>query len=230
MFGLKMREVFAVPSGKILAGHDAKQLELRMLAHYIGDQEYVGRVTTTDKSQDAHTLAAAAAGSGDRDFGKAVNYAIIYGAGDPRLGALVGGSREDGERIRAAVYALIPGLERLVRAAKDAARRGHLVGLDGRKLYVRDQRVSALNTLIQGGGAVYMKRTMKFLDELIRPSWHKVIDMHDEAQWEIPDTEEERDHFKSAVLEAFQRGNEFYELRCPQEPDVKYGHTWAETH
>lgn len=154
-FGLEMRSVFVAPPGKILAGYDAKQLELRKLAHYIGDKDYVERVTTTDKSRDAHTLAAQAAGSGDRDLGKGINYALIYGAGDPRLGSLVGGSREDGERIRATIYGLIPGLERLVRAAKEAGRRGHLIGLDGRKLYLRTGPRgvgSPLNTLIQGGG------------------------------------------------------------------------------
>lgn len=231
-FGKEMRGVFGVPPGKILAGYDAKQLELRMLAHYIGDQEYVGRVTTTDKSRDAHTLAAQAAGSGDRDLGKGINYALIYGAGDPRLGALVGGTREDGERIRAAIYALIPGLERLVRAAKEASRRGYLIGLDGRKLFIRDNRTSALNTLIQGGGAIYMKRVTEILDQYgsVMDGWHKVLDMHDEAQWEIPDTEYNRVAFEQKVRLSFEKANEFYNLRCPQEPDVKFGYDWSATH
>lgn len=75
-----------------------------------------------------------------------------------------------------------------------------------------------------------MKKVTEILDTIAHKDWHKVIDMHDEAQWEIPDTEQEKDSFKSAVLEAFQRANEHYNLRCPQEPDVKYGRTWAETH
>lgn len=231
-FGQQMRELFTVPQGKILAGYDAKQLELRVLAHYIGDQEYVGRVTTTDKSRDAHTLAAQAAGSGDRDLGKGINYALIYGAGDRRLGELIGGSEADGARVRAELYRSIPGLERLVRAAKDAARRGHVIGLDGRKFFIRTVLGSPLNTIIQGGGSVYMKRVCSILDGLLShlPGYHKVIDMHDEAQWEIPDTEADRRSFHEAVSQSFVEANKFYNLRCPQEPDVKYGHTWAETH
>lgn len=230
-FGKETRELFVASTGKTLAGFDAKQLELRMLAHYIGDKEYVERVTTTDQSRDAHVLAAQAAGSGDRDLGKGINYALIYGAGDARLGSLVGRDQNYGARIREELYRRIPGLERIIRAAKTASQRGHLVGLDGRKLYIRTMKTSALNTLIQGAGAVYMKRVAIILDELIqgRP-YFKVLDMHDEAQFEIPDTEQDKDQFKSFVLKAFQRANEFYGLRCPQEPDVKFGYNWAETH
>jgi hypothetical protein len=229
--GKEMRGLFVAAPGKILAGYDAKQLELRILAHYIGDQDYVERVTTTDKSRDAHVLAAAAAGSGDRDLGKNINYALIYGAGDRRLGSLVGGGSEGGERIRAELYRSIPGLERLIRAAKTAAQRGHLIGLDGRKFYIRGV-VSPLNTLIQGGGSIYMKRVTAMLDSLggELPGWNKVLDMHDEAQWEIPDTEYDKLCFKDKVEYAFQKANEYYNLRCPQEPDVKFGYTWAETH
>jgi DNA polymerase I-like protein with 3'-5' exonuclease and polymerase domains len=231
-FGKEMRAMFVAPPGKILAGYDAKQLELRMLAHYIGDQEYVERVTTTDQSRDAHVLAAAAAGSGDRDFGKSINYALIYGAGDERLGSLAGAGKDRGAEIRAELYRVIPGLERIIRGAKAASQRGHLIGLDGRKFYIRSQRISPLNTLIQGGGSIFMKRVSVILDRLARDyaGWAKVVDMHDEAQWEIPDTEESKGLFKSCVLEAFKRANEHYNLRCPQEPDVKYGKDWSCTH
>jgi hypothetical protein len=231
-YGKEIRGLFVASPGKILAGYDAKQLELRILAHYIGDQDYVERVTTTDKSRDAHTLAAQAAGSGNRDLGKGINYALIYGAGDARLGSLAGGDTGTGASIRAELYRLIPGLERIVRAAKAAAQRGHLIGLDGRKHFIRTTIASPLNTLIQGGGSVYMKRVTIILDELMagEDGYHKVVDMHDEAQWEIPDTEEAKGIFKSAVHEAFERANEFFNLRCPQEPDVKFGNSWEDTH
>ena len=187
--------------------------------------------STTDKSRDAHVLAADAAGSRDRDLGKGINYALIYGAGDPRLGSLVGGGAADGERIRAKLYQLIPGLERLIRGSKTAAQRGHVLGLDGRKFYIRSVKGSPLNTVIQGGGSLFMKRTAVILDRLLADlPFHKVVDMHDEAQWEIPDTQESRKQFEDAVLQAFKQGTEYYELRCPQEPDVKFGYTWAETH
>ena len=72
-------------------------------------------------------------------------------------------------------------------------------------------KTSPLNTLIQGGGSVYMKRVTIILEQLVHGvPYKKVIDMQDEAQFEIPDTEQDKDRFKSFVLEAFQRANEFY--------------------
>lgn len=231
ILGKEIRALFGVPPGKILAGYDAKQLELRILAHYIGSEEYNERVTTTDKSRDAHRLAAEAAGTSDRDLGKTVNYAFIYGAGDKKLGGVLGGGATDGARIRSRIYELVPGLERLVSTAKRAARKGYLIGLDGRKLYVRSNLTSPLNTLIQGGGAVFMKHSTVALDDLVkqyRLDAHKVIDMHDEAQWEI--YPEDKEIFNQLVQNAFKQAGDELKLRCPQEADVKTGLNWTETH
>lgn len=227
-FGNEMRSLFAVPSGKILVGYDAASLELRILAHYIGNEEYNERITTKDKSQDAHTLAAKAAGLDDRDVGKTINYALIYGAGDTKLGTIIGGSTAEGIRLRKDLYDRIPGLGRLVDRAKSASKRGYVLSLDGRRLYTRS-RVSPLNTLIQGGGSIFMKTAAVKLDELARDlDAFKVVDMHDEAQWEChPD---QVDALSSYIHEAFAYACSHLNLRCPQEAEVKVGTNWAETH
>ena len=83
---------------------------------------------------------------------------------------------------------------------------------------------------------MYMKRVAAFLHQYTRKEpppyhdYHKVVDMHDEAQWEIPNREECKEEFSMLVQCAFEEANEFYKLRCPQEPDVLFGYTWAETH
>ena len=226
--GAEMRGLFAAPPGKILVGYDAASLELRILAHYIGNPEYNEKITSKDKSQDAHTLAARAAGSDDRDLGKTINYALIYGAGDAKLGDIIGGSPEEGRNLRENLYREIPGLGNLVDKAKSAARRGYIITLDGRKLYLRN-RVSPLNTLIQGGGAVFMKTVAVHLDELTEGlDAKKVIDMHDEAQWECHPADV--DALSSCINEAFARACRDLSLRCPQEAEIKVGKNWAETH
>ena len=231
--GKEIRSLFCVPTGRVLVGYDAKALELRMLAHYIGNEEYNERVTTTNKSRDAHVLAAAAGGSDNRDLGKTINYALIYGAGDKKLGAIIGGSEADGLRLRTTLYASIPGLEDLVSRAKAASKRGHLIGLDGRKLYLRE-RVSPLNTLIQGGGSIFMKTAAVHLDRLVRDRPYvdafKVIDMHDEAQWECEDEIFNIKVLEDLINQAFVYACDDLKLRCPQEPDVKVGKNWSETH
>jgi len=227
---LPMRHLFTVEKGHRLVGYDAASLELRILAHYINNDDYTKAVTSTDKSNDAHTLAARAAGSDDRDIGKIINYALIYGAGDRRLGSIVGGGAREGRAIRKKLYARIPGFEQLLRQVDAASRRGHLVSLDGRKLYLRGGK-SSLNTLIQGGGAVFMKTVAEQLDAatlILEIPGKKVCDMHDEAQWELPP--ESVEPFRAAVRISFENANALLELRCPQEAEVLVGTTWEETH
>lgn len=226
--GKELRSLFTVPANKRLVGYDAAALELRILAHYIGDEDYVRRVTTTDKSENAHTLAAEAAGVDSYDTGKTINYALIYGAGDAKLGSIIGGDVAEGQKLRDALYSKIPGFESLVTRAKGTARRGWLLGLDGRRLYLR-KRVSPLNTLIQGGGAIFMKTVAIELDELAKDlQSFKVIDMHDEAQWECPPSEVAT--LSDYVHQAFDRATAKLNLRCPMEAEVKVGKTWMETH
>ena len=228
-FGVEMRGLFTVPATKVLVGYDAAGLELRILAHYIGSEEYIQYVINPDKTQNAHTLAAKAAGSDDYDLGKTINYALIYGAGDRKLGSIIGAGPTDGALLRANLYLSVPGLEEFIARVKSAAKKGYLLGLDGRKLYLRP-RVAPQNTLIQGGGAVFMKTVAVILDRIMSviPSAFKVIDMHDEAQWEIYPDEEA--WIEIAITRAFNEANEILELKCPQEAEIKIGKTWAETH
>jgi len=227
--GFEMRSLFIATPGKILVGYDAKQLELRILAHYIGNDDYADRIINGTKDNDVHVLAARAGESNDRDVGKTINYALIYGARDARLGSIVGGSRATGAKIRAALYREIPGLESLVKGVDTAAKRGYLVGLDGRKVYVRSGK-SPLNSLIQSGGAICMKWIAAYLDDWIDEDGplKKVLDMHDEAQWEMPP--EDFNRFKGYVIDTFDECTKHFKLRCRLEADVKRGRSWAETH
>ena len=228
-YGNEIRSLFGVPNGKYLVGYDASSLELRMLAHYLGNEEYNDRVCSDDKSNDAHTLAARVAGSTNRDLGKTINYALIYGAGDLKLGAIIGGTKADGARLRKNLYDEIPGLGDLVARVQRAARRGYLVGIDGRKLWVRGEH-KALNTLIQAGGAVFMKTATVRLHQLAEglETAKKVVDIHDEAQWECG--EEEVPLLSKLIHTSFNLAEQDLELFCPQEAEVKVGKNWAETH
>lgn len=227
-YGKEIRALFAVPPGRTLVGYDAASLELRILAHYIGNEDYNESICSSDKNNDAHTLAARAAGSDDRELGKTINYALIYGAGDRKLGSIIGQDEAAGLKLRMELYNRIPGLERLVTRAKSASKKGYLTTLDGRRLYLR-QRVSPLNTLIQGGGAVFMKTVAAHLDHLaFGLDAVKVVDMHDEAQWEChPDAVEA---LSSHIHEAFDYACSHLNLRCPQEAEIKVGQNWMETH
>lgn len=197
-FGKEMREVFCVPDGYKQLGYDASGLELRCLAHYMNDPEYTDQIL----HGDIHTVNQEAAGLPTRDDAKTFMYALIYGAGDLKIGRIVGGNSKTGKELRYKFYKAIPALDRLLTTTKTVAGRGYLKGLDGRKIFVRSDH-SSLNSLLQCAGAVAMKYSMinlenwlvmegfkrdsKMLTDIYAstPLVTKVGDVHDEAQLQV---------------------------------------------
>ena len=78
--------------GNVLLGVDASGLEIRMLAHYMADEEFINEII----NGDIHTANQKAAGLESRDQAKTFIYAFIYGAGDAKIGSVVGGGKKLG--------------------------------------------------------------------------------------------------------------------------------------
>lgn len=225
---------YVPPHRRALLGYDGAGLELRMLAHYINDPEYTRQVI----EGDIHSYNQQLAGLPTRDDAKTFIYAFIYGGGDAKLGEIVGGGAKEGAELRARFLESCPKLQELIEATKEEAERnGYVIGLDGRKLKMRrdgNGRVmthKALNTKLQGAGAVVMKYAMVILDEQIREKnldALKVIDMHDEAQYDT----HPRDVQETAGLmsDCVRVAGEFLNLNCPLASDAIVGFSWAETH
>ena len=95
--------------GYKLVGVDASGLELRMLAHYMNDKDYTNEVI----NGDIHTSNQVAAGLGSRDEAKTFIYAFIYGAGNKKIGTIIGGTERDGERVKEKFLRATPSLRRL---------------------------------------------------------------------------------------------------------------------
>jgi hypothetical protein len=233
-FGYEMRSLFTVPQGKRMVGHDASGLELRMLANYINDIVFTREVV----DGDIHTKNQNDAGLPTRDDAKTFIYAFIYGAGNLKIGRIIGGAEQDGAAIKRKFLKQNPKLASLIKSVQKAAGRGYLVGLDGRKIRLRRDKETgeiqthkALNTLLQSGGALVMKWSMIFLDQLLREAGlhsKKVIDMHDEGQSEVP-TEEATIHAELAV-ESIRIAGRYLDLNCPLDGEAKIGLNWAQTH
>lgn len=142
-----------------------------------------------------------------------------------------------GEDVKKKFLSFNPNLEDLIKRVQKAAERGYLMGLDGRRIRMRrgdDGKVAthkALNTLLQTAGAVVMKHSIVILDRLIKEhglSSKKVIDMHDEAQFEcLP---EEADAHGQLAIQSIKEAGELLELNCPLDAEYKIGRNWAETH
>ncbi|MBW6066821.1 hypothetical protein KZ856_06890 [Pseudomonas aeruginosa] len=161
----------------------------------------------------------------------------MYGAGDAKIGTIIGGTRADGARLRAQFLEANPDLAALIERVKQEAERGYLEGLDGRKLTMRRSESGdvmihkALNTLLQAAGAIVMKWAMVLLDERVRRlnlrAW-KVLDIHDEGQWEChpDDLLALRRQMEVCVRDA----GELLGVNCPLASDSIAGRSWKDTH
>lgn len=225
-YGKECRTCWTVPSGTKLVGFDASGLELRMLAHYMDDKEF----TNVLLREDVHTRNQMAAGLADRDQAKTFIYAFLYGAGDAKIGTIVGGSARDGARLKERFLGNTPALESLRERVVRASGRGYIRGLDGRRLHVRSGH-AALNTLLQAAGAVVMKKALVILDKYAK-EWeldYKFIgNVHDEVQTEV--REAHADKFGWLGVECLKAAGIEFGLRCPLDGEYKIGTTWAETH
>lgn len=223
-YGKEMRSLFTVPNGYKLVGADAAQLELRMLAHYMNDEDYTNEIL----NGDIHSTNQRAAGLDTRDKAKTFIYAFLYGAGDAKIGSIVGGSSNDGRTLKARFLSNTPALAGLRQRVDDTVRqRGWLRGLDGRKLHIRSAH-SALNTLLQSAGAVVMKQALIHLVDTCQLRYKLVGNIHDEIQAEVH--EEDAHAFGQQMVQSIRMTEKSLGLRCPMDGDYKVGLTWADTH
>jgi DNA polymerase I-like protein with 3'-5' exonuclease and polymerase domains len=215
-----------VPEGKKLVGFDASGLELRMLAHYMKDEDYTNEII----NGDIHTANQRLAGLESRNQAKTFIYALLYGAGDEKLGSVAGGGRNAGKKLRESFLRNLPSFAALKERVSNASARGYLTGLDGRRLLVRSEH-SALNTLLQAAGAIVMKKALVILDDYAK-LWkldYKIIgNIHDEVQTEVAEKDAEK--FGWLAVECLKAAGIEFNLRCPLDGEYKVGTTWAETH
>jgi DNA polymerase I-like protein with 3'-5' exonuclease and polymerase domains len=226
VYGKECRDCWIVPEGRKLVGADASGLELRMLAHYMNDQEF----TDVLLKEDIHTRNQVASGLATRPQAKTFIYAFLYGAGDAKIGSIVGGTARDGSELRQRFLRNTPALETLRTRVGTASKRGWLKGLDGRKLWVRSEH-SALNTLLQAAGAIVMKKALVLLDEQAKSlglDYKLIGNIHDEIQSEV--ATEQAEMFGKLAVESIKEAGLSFELRCPLDGEYQVGDTWAETH
>jgi len=227
IYGAECRNLWTVEKGCKLVGIDASGLELRMLAHYMNDNEYTNEVV----SGDIHTANQTAAGLETRNQAKTFIYAFLYGAGAAKIGKIVGGSAKEGQKLITNFLRNTPKLERLrEKVSKAYAARGVLQAIDGRKLLVRSEH-SAVNTLLQGAGAIVMKKALVLLQKDLtnrKIPFKFVVNVHDEWQIEVP--EQYAEEVGQSGVRAIQNAGLEFKMNCPLTGEYKIGDTWKETH
>ena len=226
-YGEDCRDLWIVEKGYKLVGIDASGLELRMLAHYMEDDAYIYEVT----QGDIHTANQKAAGLETRSQAKTFIYAFLYGAGAAKIGKVVGAGAREGQKLIDSFLENTPKLralrEKVARISKSS---GSLPGLDGRRLYIRSDH-AALNTLLQGAGAIVMKQALVILDERLSKlgvDYKFVANVHDE--WQIEVEEAYADMVGKLGVQAIEEAGRVLKMRCPLTGAYKVGNSWKETH
>jgi len=230
--GEECRKLWKCPEGKAIVGCDASGLELRMLSHYMSKYDG-GKYGEIVVNGDIHTENMKAAGLETRDQAKTFIYAFIYGAGNAKIGLIAGGDSRLGGELKDNFLSTLPALKRLIDDVQMASKRGHLLGLNGRKLFVREEH-KALNVLLQGAGALVMKYYLVELDKELSKKYRTGIDyefvgnIHDEVAIEV--TEEFAEDVAKHCQNTFHKLKSLLNLSVELDGEPKIGKNWSEVH
>ena len=227
-YGKECRDCWTVdnPYTHSIVGTDASGLELRCLAHLMNDTTFTDILLTGD----IHTHNMQMAGLTDRDQAKTFIYAFMYGAGASKIGQIVGAGAKEGQQLINKFLSSMPALKRVRDAVTKAASKGTIKGIDGRRLHIRSPH-SALNTLIQGAGAVVCKVWLCNMNKRISRTGidaKLVASIHDEYQFEV--SNKVINKFGQLTKDAMKDTEKQLQMRCPLDNEWKVGKTWAETH
>lgn len=226
-YGPECRELFTVPPGFSLVGADLSGIELRCLAHFLQDN---GAYAKEILEGDIHSSNAQQMGV-SRDEAKTAIYCMIYGGGDRRLGEAVGGGAREGKALRDRFYHNNPAFRNLLVAVKNAVRsRGHLTGLDGRKIVARSEH-GQLNVLLQSAAALIAKKWVQLIDQKIREQnldAQIIAFVHDEVQIQVKgDADYVGNHI---ALESAREAGEHFRIKIPIDAEYSVGARWRDTH
>jgi DNA polymerase I len=190
------------PEGRKLVIADYSQIELRILAEFSGDQ---GFIDAFKSGADLHRVTAAQVFNvaldqvtrEQRDFAKRLNFGVVYGIGAQRFSIMTGLTVPAAEDVLRRYFATYRGLDTYLREAANRAVRdrqartasGRLVRfrfdeLDRQQISMTQR--NGKNTPIQGTSADILKRALRLLDDDLRGTSAKIVNIiHDEVVVEV---------------------------------------------
>jgi DNA polymerase-1 len=210
--GRRIRKGFVPSPGCVFLGVDYSQIELRVLAHFSGDEAFV---TAFTQGVDVHRQTAAVifdvavekVSAEQRAQAKTVNFATLYGQGPFSLARQLGISREEARAFIDTYFERFSGVRDFLDAQVEMAKAsGFVETLSGRRRYVPElksgnwnmrqfgERV-AQNTPIQGTAADMMKKAMIDVQAALDEAGVEarlLLQVHDELLLEVPEAEVEQ--------------------------------------
>ncbi len=241
--GRQIRAAFVASEGTELLSADYSQIELRLLAHFSGDELLV---RAFKNNEDIHTLTAsevfgvpaATMDKETRNRAKAVNFGIVYGISAFGLAAQLGIPQAEAKAYIDRYFARYSGVRAFIDKTLAAARKeGSVRTLFGRLRPIPDlesrnpnQRGfaerTAVNTPLQGTAADLIKLAMIRIDRALAERnlrTRMVLQVHDELIFEVPS--EEKSEIEALVRSEMEG---VAELRVPLVADLAFGPNWRD--
>ncbi len=244
--GREIRRAFvAGESGSVMMSADYSQIELRLMAHFSGDEHLVSAFR---EGLDIHAATAAKIfGIGveevtpdQRRVAKTANFGIMYGISAFGLSQRLRCPRQEAKKIIDDYFATFPTIRRYIDDTLAAARRdGFVETLFGRRRYIADINSSnatvrslaernAVNAPIQGSAADIIKLAMIGVDRRLREEGLKsrmVLQIHDELLLEVPAGETDR--VREILVGEMEN---VVKLSVPLTVECNYGKNWLDAH
>ena len=248
-FGKVMRSLFIAQPGWVLVGIDSVGNQIRQFAARMDDPKFTADVL--DPDTDIHSVNAQRAGLSSREVAKTFYYGMIFGSGDAKTGRIIGGSAEDGKRLKAQFFAGLPKMEdcisNLQAVWRGTAKKywnkkwnrmehrdGYIKGLDGRPIQVDSEHKVLVYTL-QSDEAIQMSIAYcRVHQQLLQAGfvygddYGIVLWMHDEIQIECKP--ELATQVGEIGRESIKWAGEYLNIPVPHEGQYKIGRTWRDTH
>lgn len=241
--GRRIRALFIPAPGNLLLSADYSQIELRVLAHYSGDEALINAFRN---NEDIHRITAAEVFSvfpelvtpEMRRAAKTVNFGIIYGISAYGLAKELGIGNKQAKEFIDRYFAKYPGVKRYIRKTVEKSkeqkyvttmlgRRRHIPDLKSRVRAVREfAERTAINTPIQGTAADIIKLAMIEVDSNIQAEktpCRMLLQVHDELIIEASEKEIKR--ISIMVKETMENA---VDLAVPLKVDIGWGVNWAE--
>lgn len=179
-----IKALFIARPGKVFLEADYKQAEIRVAAHYTKDPAVI---RIFDRNLDYHTETAKLLGI-DRQRAKVLNLAINYGAGVNALVKQIGIPEKEVKQILKDYHDKFPGFRKTSKAFELVAdERGYVRYWTGRRRHfdgLNSESRKAFNSVVQGGTAEMVRRTMQKLAKEI-PEFVQILQVHDSVVGEV---------------------------------------------
>ena len=241
--GRLIRKAFVPKDGYIFVDADYSQIELRVLAHFSGDEALIQAYR---EAKDIHRITASQVfhipfdevTDLQRRNAKAVNFGIVYGISSFGLSQGLSITRKEAEDYIASYFETYPGIKRFLNGSvQDAKEKGYAITLFGRRRPMPELKSSnfmqrsfgervAMNAPIQGTAADIIKIAMVRVDRRLRAeglSSRLLLQVHDELLVETAVEERER---VEAILREEMMGAAHMDVDL--EIDMHAGNNWYE--